>query len=447
MNATAPARDEGGVLKVIPAVVSQHAEEASFLWLLRARAVTAPHYDLADLAKLDGRIDAHLDGLRIAGAAAWPLLAAPLEAGDAGDVFAAAVRALESGEPSWWQAVLAAVDADAERAPGLVSALGWLEWERVAASAGALAQDASPLRRAIGIAAAAVHRHDPGAPLRETLDEAERGAAGGTAAASGAGPVAAGTGTGGIDPWLAARAFKAVGELGLVDLRDKLRAGWRHDDRRARYWSAWAGARLGGGGAAGVLMEMARTPGPFRDEATAMAMRVAGADDGPRWHAALVALGASCARQAAIAAGALGDPALVPWLIEQMRIDETARVAGESFTAITGADLALLDLDRDQPEDFAAGPTEDADDEDVALDPDEDLPWPDASLVSAWWSEHAGSFRAGTRYLAGAPLSADHAAHVLRTGLQRHRSTAALILALSSPDSPLFETRAPATRQ
>ncbi len=439
---------------IVEAVVSQHAEEASFLWLLRARAVTAPHYDLADLAKLDGRIDAHLDGLRIAGAAAWPLLAAPLDAGDAGDVFAAAVRALESGEPSWWQTVLAAVDADAERAPGLVSALGWLEWERVAASAGALAQDASPLRRAIGIAGAAVHRRDPGAPLRETLDEAERGAAAGGASdgAAGASEVAAGgsgagAGTVGIDPWLAARAFKAVGELGLVDLRDKLRAGWQHDDRRARYWAAWASARLGDGGAAGVLMEMARTPGLFRDEATAMAMRVAGADDGPRWYAALVALGASCARQAAIAAGALGDPALVPWLIEQMRIDETARVAGESFTAITGADLALLDLDRDQPEDFAAGPTEDPADEDVALDPDEDLPWPDASLVSAWWAEHAGSFRAGTRYLVGAPLSADHAAHVLRTGLQRHRSAAALTLALSSPDSPLFETRAPATRQ
>lgn len=432
MNAIAPARDEGGALKIIPAVVSQHAEEASFLWLLRARAVTAPHYDLADLAKLDSRIDAHLDGLRIAGDAAWPLLAAPLEAGDAGDVFAAAVRALESGEPSRWQAVLAAVDADAERAPGLVSALGWLEWERVAAAAGALAQDVSPLRRAIGIAAAAVHRRDPGAPLRETLDAAERGTGGSS---------------GGIDPWLAARAFKAVGELGLVDLRDKLRAGWRHDDRRARYWAAWASARLGDGGAAGVLIEMARTPGLFRDEAAAMAMRVAGADDGPRWHAALVALGASCARQAAIAAGALGDPALVPWLIEQMRVDEIARVAGESFTAITGADLALLDLDRDQPEDFAAGPTEDPADEDVALDPDEDLPWPDASLVSAWWAEHAGSFRAGTRYLVGAPLSADHAAHVLRTGLQRHRSAAALTLALSSPDSPLFETRAPATRQ
>jgi len=47
----------------------QHAEEASFLWLLRHAAVTRPHYSLADLSKLDNRVEAHLNGLRIAGEA------------------------------------------------------------------------------------------------------------------------------------------------------------------------------------------------------------------------------------------------------------------------------------------------------------------------------------------------------------------------------------------
>ena len=44
-------------------VLSQHAENASFLWELRNRAVAAPHYSLADLAKLDLRVEANLDGL------------------------------------------------------------------------------------------------------------------------------------------------------------------------------------------------------------------------------------------------------------------------------------------------------------------------------------------------------------------------------------------------
>ena len=52
---------------VIVNIVEQHAEEASFLWLLRRAAVEAPHYSLADLAALDERVEAHIDGLRIAG--------------------------------------------------------------------------------------------------------------------------------------------------------------------------------------------------------------------------------------------------------------------------------------------------------------------------------------------------------------------------------------------
>jgi len=51
---------------VISSIVSQHAEEAAFLWLLRSNATGAAHYSLKDLAKLDGRVEAHLDGLRVA---------------------------------------------------------------------------------------------------------------------------------------------------------------------------------------------------------------------------------------------------------------------------------------------------------------------------------------------------------------------------------------------
>lgn len=53
----------------IAAIVDQHAEEAAFLALLRDYAVRAPHYDLEELAELDQRIEAHLDGLAIAGQA------------------------------------------------------------------------------------------------------------------------------------------------------------------------------------------------------------------------------------------------------------------------------------------------------------------------------------------------------------------------------------------
>jgi len=47
-------------MTIILDIVSQHAEEAAFLWLLRSNAIYQPHYALKDLAKLDDRVEAHL---------------------------------------------------------------------------------------------------------------------------------------------------------------------------------------------------------------------------------------------------------------------------------------------------------------------------------------------------------------------------------------------------
>ena len=50
-------------MTVIPDIISQHFEEAAFLWLLRSNAIHQPHHTLKDLAKLDDQVEAHLDGL------------------------------------------------------------------------------------------------------------------------------------------------------------------------------------------------------------------------------------------------------------------------------------------------------------------------------------------------------------------------------------------------
>src|SRR2546430_15909749 len=59
---------QGPVLPMaITEIVEQHAEEAAILWAQRDKAVLAPNYSLKDLARLDERVEAHLDGLRVAG--------------------------------------------------------------------------------------------------------------------------------------------------------------------------------------------------------------------------------------------------------------------------------------------------------------------------------------------------------------------------------------------
>jgi len=152
-------------------------------------------------------------------------------------------------------------------------------------------------------------------------------------------------------------------------------------------------------------------------------------------------------RIALLGAGAIGDPALIPWLIDYMSIPDMARVAGESFTMITGVDLAYEDLEGEWPEGFEAGPTEEPEDEDVEMDPDEDLHWPEPELIHKWWSDNKNNFRNGTRYLCGKSISEQQCQHVSRHGYQRQRAAAAIELAMMKPDQPLFEVRAPGFRQ
>jgi len=405
---------------VIPVVIEQHAEEAAFHWLLRDAAVCAPHYSLDDLAKLDNRLDAHIDGLRIAGEAGWEMCQEQLGWEEAGEVFVAAILAFQSGHEARIQAVLEAGSASRELSRSLVSALGWLPYQQVETYIQQLlTAESSDLRR-IGIAAYAVHRRDPGYPLTAALS--------------------------GDDPWLKARALRAVGELGRVDLFPLLQNNLNVDDELCRFSAAWSAALLGDMGAIPTLQAIASLDCLYREEAVKMALRRMDLVAAHAWRQAL-AYNPDSMRLAVIGAGVVGDPVSIPWLMEQMSIPELARVAGEAFTMITGVDIAYEDLEGEWTEGFAAGPTEDPEDENVAMDPDEDLPWPKPEAIHTWWRSHQGQFRSGTRYLLGKPMSRDWLQDVLRNGRQRQRAAAALELAMQQPGQPLFEIRAPGFRQ
>ena len=118
-------------MAIIEDIVSQHAEEAAFLWLLRSYAVRAPHYDLKDLADLEERVEAHLDGLRVAGEDAWPFCAEGLKQQEVGEVFAGAFFALVSERDDWLAPVFETAVEMPETLPGLISALGWVERDRL----------------------------------------------------------------------------------------------------------------------------------------------------------------------------------------------------------------------------------------------------------------------------------------------------------------------------
>ena len=147
------------------------------------------------------------------------------------------------------------------------------------------------------------------------------------------------------------------------------------------------------------------------------------------------------------ATGIAGDPLYVPWLIKHMTAEKAMRLAGESFSFITGVDLAYLDLERKPPEGVELGPTDNPEDADVAMDADDSLPWPDQAKIQKWWDANKGRFQPGVRYFMGQPVNIDNCKRVLREGYQRQRIAAALYLSLLQPGTPLFPASAPAWRQ
>lgn len=403
--------------RIIPQIVEQHAEEAAFLWLLRDAAVDAPHYDLKDLARLDERVEAHIDGLRIAGEPGWEIVLAQLnQHQEAGEVFAAGVLALEGQDPTRIDRVVALVEAVPEATRGLISALGWPRPESLRGIVKGFLDAASPFRRMLGLAACSVHRVDPHSYLGRLLrDDA---------------------------PMVRARALRLVGELGRADLNQELREAVHDPDDTCRFWAAWSAGLVGERGAAiPILQQHAEGDGPFKGRALDLLLRIMDRAEAMAWLRGLNS-DPRHARLAVTACGIVGDPAFIPWLIGRMEIPDLARPAGESFAMITGVDLAYDDLERDAPANFQAGPTDIPADDNVALDPDENLPWPDPVLLQQWWQDNSARFPAGTRHLLGRPLDEAACHHALVAGFQRQRRAAAFELACAKPERRLLSWRA-----
>lgn len=402
---------------IIEEIVSQYAEEAAFLWLIRDDAVRASHYLLNDLGRLDNRLEAHLDGLRVAGRDGWDISQQELKWQEPGEVFAAAVLALESGARDRIDHVFEVGTAAPELERGLVSAMGWTPAACVPGLIADLSQSTAPARRRVAVGALAIRREDPGRWLIDAFRDA--------------------------DPGVRARAFCAAGELGKADYVHEVRQGSADEDPACRYWSAWSAARLGdrSDAVAQALRDIAAQPGPFQERAVAMAVRIMPPSDVRDWLRPFWK-DVKTLRLAAAGIAASGNPELVPVLLQIMQVNDAARPAGEAFSMISGVHLSYDKLERDPPEGFQAGPTENPADENVAMDPDENLYWPDLKLVDKWWQTNSPRFAAGRRYLCGREISPASLVQTLREGFQRQRAAAALELALLQPDRPMFEVRA-----
>jgi uncharacterized protein (TIGR02270 family) len=241
--------------------------------------------------------------------------------------------------------------------------------------------------------------------------------------------------------------LRAVGELGLVDLLPTVRKSLTHEDRNCRFWAAWSLALASSDKeATAQLQAVAESDSPNREGAVQVATRRLEPSGAKMWLRKL-SQNPKQIRLAIIGVGALGDPEAVPSLIERMKSPPLARIASEAFCMITGVHISYDNLEGEKPEGFESGPTENPQDEKVALDADAFLFWPKPEAIQKWWNAHQGEFAKGTRYLVGKPITAEWLHQVLRESRQRQRAAAALELALKQRGSKLFEVRAPGFRQ
>jgi len=391
------------------------------LRLVRTVLVRAPHVGLLRLGRFDERIAAHLDGVAVSGAFGMTLAQRTLERAGKGEVFMVTVRALEDADTRRLDALLAISETESGCRAGLLSAFGWVSPGILQGLAQRLLTSPSAWRREVGLTACLMHGVDPGPALKAALSVPDAG--------------------------LRGRALRTAGRIARVDLLGHCLAALVDDDARCRYEAACAALLLGDRGeSVSAMAAMVISGGPFSLAALRLVLKTV-----PVRHAqamlAQLSKEPSRLRTLICGIGMAGDPQLVPWLIAQMEDLKLMRLAGESFSFITGLDLAYLDLERKPPEGVDFGPNDDPADENVEMDQDDGLPWPDAAKIAAWWQANGVRFSLGARYFMGELPSPGHCVRVLSTGYQRQRIAAAQYLSLLTPGTPLFDTRAPALRQ
>jgi uncharacterized protein (TIGR02270 family) len=400
-------------------IVSQFAENCSALWEQRElAAMTLPGGSLDALDDLDGRIDAQLEGLRANGPDGRRAAAEALVLESAGEIFTAAVLAFEEEDEKPFEAafdqVLAAAAKPHEAVRSLSVALDWISPEQFSRARDRLAAYESHLVRAAVLAGSAMRGGECGPAIRCALQS--------------------------DCTYVLHAACWAAARLGQRAAAPLIESRLDVKDKECRCAAARAGLLLGSPSADGVLRQLARE----NSAAAETLFRSLSPTEALHTHAELYS-GRETSRPALMAAGAAGIPGLIPHLLSAMEERPAARIAAASLCSITGIDLEKEGLAAAHSEDYSAGADDDPESDEIAGDPDEGLPWPNAASIREWWGKRSSAFSPVAKYLAGAPIADDALRSLLRGGPQRRRAAAAELFALSG--RPLFDVGAPAFRQ
>lgn len=410
---------------VIPPLVARHAGDAAFYWAQHDASVHSPLVTLAELAHFNRLLEAHLDGLFVAGDEGADIARQELTRWQGpGEFFVCAVNAMESdARTERMRALWPVLEADPERVlRGLISALAWVDieggWPFI--SRWLDAHDHLPLQVAAWRAIALIG-HEAVELTGPLLDDVLRSP----------------------QPALRAAACRCAGQTPRIEALQPLLADPVREVR-AEAAIALAG-RLEPTRGAGVLWQAVAElcaasealTGFYRARALHRLIRwvrqlglIA-----PLGHPGVVQLLDHLPSRLALDfVFHHGDAAYLPWVAAHLDHPEIARRAGWVWQVLTGIDLESEGLalpPRALDDDEAPRPTDD-------LDPG--LPEPDAAAVRA---RHL-RLPVGEALLFGRPIAAPRLPELLGDQPQALRWIAAQRLRALGIH---FDTRAPVRRQ
>ncbi len=346
----------------------EHLEEAEFLWRQRDTALYSPDHELPDLAKLEARLDAHLDGLAVGGERSAWLLAPVLEAADPHQAAAAAAGLVRLDGETAAQPVLAAVASAGDQSlAGIVKALCYLPLAAPARDTlRRWLHRGADLELAVAWDVLSFHHDLPGAD---------------PAACAGHG-----------NPHVRRAAALAAGRVGAGAWQPPLRVLLTDPDDAVRQAAWTAAARAGDPHVLDGLRERAQAPAGAAPWELRLLAQLGDPSDVQRLAAALAA--PPTAEAAAAGLATLGYPAAVAALLAAMARPWSAAAAGAAFARIVGGDLPLL----------AAVAESDSQEDESFVDP---RPLPDPLRCARRWTELQTALPPDQRLRAGAILRAE----------------------------------------